>query len=112
MAITKINIDKGSAPVLVQEVSRVLRKTWENYFKEVSKENVKFGYIFSFLTEPKLYSPDITGGRTNNRSFCLQLDLLIVKLRRECIFLFIRIQKRTGSAPEHSEFNMLSGDWV
>jgi len=72
---------------------------------------VKFVYIFSFLTEPKLYSPNITG-RTK-RSYCLQPDLLIVKLeQRECIFLLIRIQKRTGSAPEHSEFNMLSGDWV
>jgi len=49
MAITKINIDKGSAPVLVQGVSRSLTIT----FKEVSKQNVKFGCIFS-LTEPKL----------------------------------------------------------
>jgi len=71
---------------------------------------VKFGYIF--LTEPKLYSPNITGGRTK-RSFCLQPDLLIVKLeQRECLFLLIRIQKRTGSAQEYLELNMLSGDWV
>ena len=49
MAITKINIDKGSAPVLVQGVSRCLTIT----FKEISKQNVKFGYIFS-LTEPNL----------------------------------------------------------
>ena len=50
MAITKINIDEGSAPVLVQGVSRSLTK---KTFKEVSKQNVKFGCIFS-LTEPKL----------------------------------------------------------
>ena len=77
MAITKINIDKGSAPVLVQGVSRGLRKTRERAFKEVSKEIVKFGYIF-ILTEPKLYSSDITG-RTN-RSFSFQPKFLIVEL--------------------------------
>ena len=79
MAITKMNIDKGSAPVLVQGVSRGPRKTKEKAFEEVSKLNVKFGYVFIF-TEPKLYSPDITG-RTN-RSFSLQPDLLIVKLQQ------------------------------
>ena len=53
MAITKINIDKGSAPVLVQGVSRGLRRNLGKLFKEVSKQNVKFGYIFC-LTEPKI----------------------------------------------------------
>ena len=53
MAITKINIDRGSAPVLVQGVSRCLRRNLRIFFKEVSKLNVKFGYIFC-LTEPKV----------------------------------------------------------
>ena len=33
MAITKMNIDKGSAPVLVQGVSRGPRKTKEKSFR-------------------------------------------------------------------------------
>ena len=91
----KINIDKGSAPVLVHGVSGGLRKTRERAFKEVSKEIVKFGYIFIF-TEPKLYSPDITG-RTN-RSFSLQPDLLIVELQQG---MSIRIISREDSGQEH-----------
>ena len=53
MAITKINIDKGSAPVLVQGVSRGLRRNLRQLVEEVSKQNVKFGCIFG-LTEPKI----------------------------------------------------------